>query len=321
MQVNKHKLLIHMNDKQGNIQTLTYNIFNTDVATRWVNIVKKNINNPIKTILQNMTAKDINSLREKLDGCVHTINKYYDKKLPLHGDVEQLDTEILNYLHEEFEVYGDRIEDLTVTNPVDWWNKELHEAFLQLNNYIHNYEDINHLIKEGGFPNMAGLFDHLPAGEHSPLEDSDYLYMTTQFVWGGLYLGYNTLGKDFLAIAKDNDIEVLDRDQVRPQQRFATEAWMSYNADSDDSPWNLMQWDHWYKGLTDEQRSKIPVDSRRNLGLGRIWIGSVNLNTLPKRKLMEPDLDKWRVSNSDLRARWNTEVFGTFTDIHSIEIK
>ena len=40
-------------------QTLTYNIFNTDVATRWVNIVKKNINNPIKTILQNMTAKDI----------------------------------------------------------------------------------------------------------------------------------------------------------------------------------------------------------------------------------------------------------------------
>ena len=50
MQVNKHKLLIHMNDKQGNIQTLTYNIFNTDVATRWVNIVKKNINNPIKTI-------------------------------------------------------------------------------------------------------------------------------------------------------------------------------------------------------------------------------------------------------------------------------
>ena len=36
---------------------------------------------------------------------------------------------------------------------------------------------------------------------------------------------------------------------------------------------------------------------------------------------MEPDLDKWRVSNSDLRARWNTEVFGTFTDIHSIEIK
>ena len=84
IQENKYKLLIHMNDKQGDIQTLSYNIFDTGVATRWVNIVKKNINSPVKTILQNMTANDINSLREKLDGCVHTINKYYDKKLPLH---------------------------------------------------------------------------------------------------------------------------------------------------------------------------------------------------------------------------------------------
>ena len=164
---------------------------------------------------------------------------------------------------------------------------------------------------------MAGLFDHLPAGEHSPLEDSDYLYMTTQFVWGGLYLGYNTLGKDFLAIAKDNDIEVLDRDQVRPQQRFATEAWMSYNADSDDSPWNLMQWDHWYKGLTDEQRSKIPVDSRRNLGLGRIWIETAKKHYFKKKT--NGTTRQVESLNSDLELM-NTEVFGTFTDIHSIEI-
>ena len=323
MQVHCNKLIVNMNDNKGNVHALVYNIFNTPVAKKWIDIINDNIQakNKIKTNLQNMSVTDIDTLREKLDNCVSIINEHYDKQLPLHGDVAELNTEILNYLHEEFEVYGDRIEDLTITNPVDWWNTQLHDAFLQLNNYIHNYEDVMYIKEQGGFPHMAGLFDYLPAGDHSKLEDADYLYMTTDFRWGGIYLGYNTLGKDFLGVSKDNDMEVLDRDQVRPQKHFAAESWINFNSDAPSSPWNLIKWDAWYQGLTPEQQVKVPVDSRSQLGLGRIWVGNINLEVLPMRESIEPNLEKWSIPNSEARSRWNTEVFSTFTDVHSIEIQ
>jgi len=314
-----NEIKINMIDGNDDIHAIRYLIFDSGIAKRWIDLINSNNkeSNTITSDIKNWNVEQINTIKDKLDECVNIINKDYDTPLPTHGDKKLLDTEILNFLHEEFEVYGDRIEDLTVTNPVEWWNHKLHDAFLKLNSYIHLYEDLLLIKNEGGFPNMSALIDYLPGGRHEELQDIDYLFMTTQFKWGGLYLGYNTLGKDYLGVFKDNDLEVLERDQVRPQQHFASESWLNFNSGRETNVWTMIKWEKWYNSLSTELQAKIPVNSRRHLGLGRIYIGELDLKHLPLRESIEPQLDKW---NQECQSQWNKKVFTTFTGIHSIEI-
>lgn len=320
-----HKVTLHFKDIKDEILTINYNIFNTDIAKRWSRVVEynKKQNRKIKSRIQSTTIEDEAHLKEKLNLCIHTINEVYDKKLPICDNLN-IDEKILNYLHEEFEKYGDR----KIENAI------LDEAFLLLNNLIHEYEDLNDLKIHKRFPNMMGLFNYFPVNqpygwipiqppegnnEKYYLTKSDYLYMTTQFRWGGLYLGYNTLGKDYFAVGKNNDIEVLERDQVRPQKLFSSEFYTIFSSESYDSPHSLIVWDKWYKSLSKELREKVPIESRVDLGLGRIWLGQIDLHSLPFREKIEKNFDYWNTPNSEARSKWNTEVFKKIKSLVDLE--
>jgi hypothetical protein len=45
--------------------------------------------------------------------------------------------------------------------------------------------------------------EHLP--EYVPLEEKHKLWLTTEEHWGDLLLGYATIGKDFMDLARNND--------------------------------------------------------------------------------------------------------------------
>lgn len=271
----------------------------------------------LKTRLTNVGLNNVSFLMESINGVLSNINGKYDKDLPIFTDTSQLDNEILNYLHEEFEVYGDRMEDL---KEMGIWDIDLHENFLALNEFIHMIETAMH-GEENQFPNFSALSDFLPAGIFEPLKEEDILFLGDSFEWGGLYTGYNTLGKDYLSIAPENDQEVVERDEVRPQVRFSTETWFNFGPDMQDT--HRESFYRWYKSLSKELQDKIPIGDFRALSLGRYKLGRLIIDETFLE--FHPVLKDWYlpsgpsyghvIGTESYKKDWNNEVFSTFTDL------
>lgn len=303
-------------DCDGEYHPLIFRLYDSDLVDRWIEITKKNQQNPnsyINCSFTNVSYSQITSVRNKLTECLKRINSVYDEPLPLYEEVSELNTAELNYLHEEFERYGDRQEELEKT---DWWTVEMHNDFLELNELIHLHEDVNS-SKTAAFPNMAVLYDYYPQGLHESIKDIDRLWLTPELHWGEMYLGYNTLGKDWLKVFLDNDLEVIEREHVRPQERFAAETWINFGPDSD----GLHEYhcfEKWYLNLPPEIQKKVPIDNLSKLNFGRFKIGILKTTDDFIRKY-GGTRSEWEERSGKLKKDWDDNVFSKFTGIVSIE--
>lgn len=294
---------------------LAYQLFDNPITERWSKMTEESIDKKYE-IYSRFTNKDMDNidyLIVEINKVIVIINETYDKTLPVFIDLKQLDIAILNYLHEEFEVYGDKIIELQKKNT---WSEVMHNAFLRLNEWIHIIESAIHNETEK-FPNYTALYDFLPAGIHEPMTEEDKLFLETKYKWGGLYCGYNTLGKDFFAVSMDNDLEVIDREMVRPQRRFAAETWLNFGQDS-------VHFDirhafyKWYKGLTDEQKSKVPINDLNELTLGRLTLGYLIITDDFLK--FHPKYIDWTTPNHECKRRWNKEIFSKAKEIINITL-
>jgi len=309
-------MTINFLDDNNETHKIRFYIYKSNLAHRWRKMVMANQEQEkeLNYKFTNRTYDQISKVRQDLNLVVQNINLTYDKKLPIFDDVEVLNTDILNYLHEEFEEYGDRIPELT--NPVTWWTKELHDYFLKLNELIHLHEDVLK-SKDAAFANMALLFDYYPQEIFSPILERDKLFLKADLHWGKVYLGYNTLGKDWLKVHLDNDIEVLKRGQVRPQKRFAAETWINFGPDG--SPYYQYQsFEQWYMSLDSELQKLVPIDNLNELCLGRFIIGEVIIDNY--FLAFDPIKENWLIPSSSTKKRWNQQVFSKFRKIKEIYI-
>lgn len=321
----KAVLKVVFTTKDGGTLPVSYNLYEDNpVVERWLDMTKQSLNTnmEIKGRITNNEFNNISYLMEQINGVLSFINENYDKELPTFTDFNELDSVILNYLHEEFEVYGDRIIELQEKNE---WTKELHEKFLALNEFIHMIETAIHGA-EHKFPNFSCLYDFLPAGLHEPVTEIDKLFLEDRFEWGGLYCGYNTLGKDYLSIAPENDWEVIARDEVRPQIRFAAETWMNFGPDMTNTIRESFY--SWYLTLSPEVQAKVPINDMHKLSLGRYKLGRVIIDD--SMLAIEPEVSKWftpsgpsvawALGDESCKTRWNREVFSQVNGIKSIHI-
>lgn len=311
-------LKITFTDYQNIDHSLHFLIFDSSLANRWINIVKKNQAHSEKYInarFTNTTYKNISRVRTKLTNCLTRINRVYDKQLPLYFDMEELTSVELNYLHEEFEVYGDRMQSL-IDDKNSGWSKDMHEDFLELNELIHLYEDVLK-SKTAEFQNMAALFDYYPQEFHEPILEKDKIWLTPYLKWGDIYLGYNTLGKDWLKVHCDNDIEVIEREQVRPQERFAAEAWINFGPDSG-GWWTIYSFEKWVESLPINIRNKVPIDNLNKLCYGRFKIGEIIIDDTFISKY-GGSKEGYQQLRSDDKLNWNLTVFSEFKKIKKIE--
>lgn len=333
-----------MNEKQKYIKfhfelrdktplVLTYELQANSLRERWIAHHNKRTSEPdtyLNLKISNKTAKDKVYLMEKLNSIINKINAFYDRQLPLFTDVKEIDRTILNYLHEQFEEYGERHqtiimdgkyhENLINGNPDVWpgvrFDKDFHEAWLDLNEWIHITESAMDTT-EDMFPGFSCLVHTYPPVPGEPIEEMDKLFLESNFYWGGLYLGYNTLGKDYAHTAQDNDVRVIPNNQVKVQTLFSTEMWLNFSDGTILGKQSELNFYQWYKSLDPEIQKLVPIDNLNKLALGRYYMGNILLDSTFLN--YHPNQNDW-ISDSDLRKRWNLDVFSQIETAVKVEV-
>jgi hypothetical protein len=120
-----------------------------------------------------------------------------------------------------------------------------------------------------------------------------------------------------MAVWKDNDLDVINRDMVKPQKRFAAEAWMNFNIDQSQSV-KIGTFLHWCNQLPLETQKKIPFHNLNSLTLGRFAIGDliIDRNFLK----IDPNPSHWNTYRHDCKLKWNHEVLTTFRTVERVRI-
>lgn len=306
-------LEVKIKDKFDQYHFITYKIQKSHLASRWVGLTKLNLKNPrysVTSSFNNKTVLDVPEITQQINNIVLRINQMYDKELPTY---EVIDNSKLNYLHEEFEIFGERYDELRLSNKFSY---ELEDNFFALNEHIHMCEDAM-ITEPGTWGGFGILYDIQPLGIHLPIMEMDKLLLETGFSWGRLYLGYNTLGKDWLSVAKDNDVEVIERDMVKPQKRFAAESWLNFNIDQEEH-YKVSSFINWCSTLPLDIRKKVPFNNLNQLTLGRFPIGDVIINDTFLN--IDPNPDHWKTYRHDCKLQWNHKVLTTFRSVEDIRI-
>jgi hypothetical protein len=304
---------------------LTYKLHPNSLTAKWTNIINRRSSNNtgLELKITNKTSADLEKLMIKLNSIVTDINKYYDHPLPLFTTTNEIDQNILNYLHEEFERYGERHSIISgkyrelVGDPNVWpgnsFNSNFHQLWLDLNQWIHITESAMHSTN---FPNFSCLIQYTPFEEQgAAITDEDGLFLDSTFSWGRLYLGYNTLGKDYMHAFYDDDKRVIINNQIKVQEWMSSEVWLNFNPDVnlDHKAFELLFW-KWFKTLPN-----TPPLNLNELRLGRYYLGELIFDQTFLD--FHPNYNDWLlVDNRELRKKWNTEVFSKIVKATGIKI-
>jgi hypothetical protein len=329
--------------EDGSPLILTYNLQDNSLTPKWIDCVnqRKSETNPpskfkklfkrdqfpkdpLELKITNKTIDDLESLMIKLNSIVSQINKYYDEQLPLFNTTKEIDHVILNYLHEQFERYGERNEQLlnigygNLTGdparfPGRVFNVEFHQLWLDLNQWIHITESAN---QKDDWPDFSCLVQYLPFKEQGALiEEEDKLFLDLDGRWGHLYLGYNTLGKDYLSAYHDDDKRVITNNQVKVQKYLSTEVWLNFGKDTVDAhKEHESRFWRWWKTLGDDI-SFVGIDK---LALGKYYLGKISFDQTFLD--FHPVYEDWLVTNSDIRREWNLQVFKKIVKATGVKI-
>lgn len=313
--------------ENGDPLVISYILHDTSLRDRWTQLVDTRNLDPepkFNLSIANKTTANIPQLMSEINTIVSKINQYYDKILPEFTDTTDIDRVKLNYLHEEFENYGERhaacmAEQSYGTGDDTWQRKRFnlgfHETWLKLNEKIHHTESAMMCSPDDPFFMCSTQF--YPFEQGMPIKPEDKLFLTTDIDWGDLYLGYNTLGKDYMDTCEDNDVRVITNGQIKVQEYFSTEVYLNFGVAGYKKSMESNFW-KWYSQLPAETQKLIPITDRNALSLGRYFIGSVIFDNAFLD--LHPILEDWENGNKDIRKKWSLEVFSKVKEIVKIVV-
>jgi hypothetical protein len=328
-------LVVTASNKNNELLHIKFKILDTDIGDRWLSMIKQNqeANHTIQANYRRILSpedrkENFDSFREN----ILKINSMYDVVLVDIISLEYLhaNQDVLNDLHEEFEIYGDRLQELLDTkyfnNPDEkpelanaTWpgrrqNFDLHDRFLRLNEQIHNFEAIfrNWETPDQGL--CTCLVDYLPAGIHQDLKPEDFFLFGSDLQWGWMYLGYNTLGKHWSSVLNENDIEVVRRNQVRPQARFAAEFYMHFGRPAIAYSGRIKFYNWW-------MRNNISELHEPDMRLSELALGYIPVAKIASYKINDGEATAIPNIYSHKDAKdWNVNVWSKFNKIINVEI-
>jgi len=332
---NDRSLIVTASNKDEKLLHIKFKILDTDISNRWLDMIAQNqeANHTIQANYRRILSPE--DRKENFDNFrenILKINSMYDVVLDDIISLEHLhaNQDVLNDLHEEFEIYGDRLQELLdakyFNNPDEkpelanaiWPGKrqnfDLHERFLRLNEQIHNFEAIfrNWETPDQGL--CTCLVDYLPAGIHQDLKPEDFFLFGSDLQWGWLYLGYNTLGKHWSSVLNENDIDVVKRNAVRPQARFAAEFYMHFGRPSLTYV-NRVKFYNWW------MNNNLSEIHNPDMKLSELALGYIPMARISDYKIGDSESITVPATYSHKDAKeWNASVWSKFNKIVNIQI-
>lgn len=298
--------------QNGQPLQLTYYLQPNSLREKWLNEVKTYLNRSNASLnlkISNKNYLHLNELTEKINSIVKDINTAYNfNMLSFLSGTSDANREKLNSLHEKFEEYG--------ADKKLYLGEDVHRLWLDLNEWIHVTEvAMGTTVKD--FPEYSALVSVYPPYDGRRLEEKDKLFLTTDFSWGHLYLGYNTLGKDYMHACHDDDVRVVTNKQVKVQQRYSSEVWLCFQNKTYCQKTTELQFYKWYETIEQEAQEIIPIENLNALALGRYFLGHIVIDDDLLR--FHPIEDDWYF-NTEVQKRWNNEVFSQIKRVVEIEI-
>ena len=253
--------------------TLHYHLFDNPVQYQWQALVTSG-----ESIVPMFSNKPVISYIEELNAFA---DKLRFQPLPKTPSIEEL-----NVIHSMF---------VQQPNNEDW---------KRVNHLVHMIE--NNLVMD---LNYKLQFSVLGIGADVPIEEYHKLWLSTNYSdWGSLYLGYETVGKDWADIAQDNDT----LDDLAVQEYIGTETVMSFQSQS---PYEKLIENDFFKWFR-QNPENVPIDNLNKLSLGRYVLGKLiitdTFTSFNKNPLV------WYMPNHVVKRQWNQEVLTSATAIESI---
>lgn len=195
----------------------------------------------------------------------------------------------LNDLHNEFVVNFEN----------DTWE--------DINTLIHILED--HLTKQ--LTDFQRTFNFYSKSNFNkiPIKEEFKLFLTTDNRWGNLLLGYATIGKDYIDVARNNDT----LDDLAVQQFITSETFMNFGSEQ---PYALYENKKFYKWAT-LSNMDIPLDNLNKLSLGRYLLGEVIITDT--FLTFHPVTSDWYVPNHICKLTWNKEMLKDDATVTNIQ--
>ena len=293
---------------------LDYLLQPNSLREKWINEIKTYQTKGKTSFTLNISNKNcshVGQLIEKLNSIIQELNdKYESEILLIINEKNGVNQKILNGLHEKFEEYGE--------NKFPYLGEHVHYLWLQLNEWIHITE-VAIETTEDKFPQYGAVITAYPPYPGRKLEEVDKLFLSTDFSWGHLYLGYNTLGKDYMSAVCDNDIRVILNKQIKVQEKYSSEVWLCFQNKTYTNMQKTkeLEFYQWYESLSQESQELVPIENLNILGLGRYYLGYILIN----KDLLEfhPITEDWW-TNQKIQKQWNNEVFSKVKRVIDVKI-
>ncbi|MGE0631653.1 MAG: hypothetical protein AB7O96_04555 [Pseudobdellovibrionaceae bacterium] len=195
--------------------TLQFKLFDSTVIRKFSELTKKALSTKAAPSRVNfyheLTQEEVAEKTKEINQCVDQIHDYYKKsfleKVDLAGDLPSK----LNSLHMEFHLFEDNhMEDYPI-----------HPVFHQINVLIHQVENALLFFKYGrGLPHFVFALD---PSERFELTDEECKELTMQRKFGDLILSYDTIGKSLPQAFTSRDLQLIERQLIRPKSTIGTE--------------------------------------------------------------------------------------------------
>jgi len=297
-------LAVTMVDRSDRSHTLKYRLYDSDLTRKWLAVTAGCLADSaeIKTVFYNHL--DFADLAEQIRSLIDDINLGSDRKIHCAKDIDRQE---LNRLHHEMELFLD--SNLKEEYPY------LVQKFIRLNELIHQCEQAAANTANQG-SSFSCMYSY-PGRGHHQLQQRDLLMLDTEMRWGGLYLGYATVGKDWFSVYMDRDIQLIKQQQVTIQRQFNAETLLCFCAGLPPHG-HTSRFMDWTRGLDSEVRELIPLDDVAGLRLGKLRLGDIIIDH--QFLALDPDPWHWQAYGHPCRTRWNRLVFSQMRSIKSIAL-
>jgi hypothetical protein len=240
-----HVILKHKTDSAAPRQRLSFRLINTPVTELWLETIRETIADPNFKVYYNQmatfipTLEKIHSIWDEMYQGVQAANskQWVDVdyiSMPEHFNPDENPQALLNHLHYEFHRFEEAVatERWRVINdaydPLQIVNVLIHKLEQMTTMWFSNFPLDKTLLVSTFFIHRINPNDGNPLLSVRSIPNELYQYWNPSDADGVLLLGYHTIGKNLFHCYKDNDVNLVKMNMIRPQINLGTETQMYF---------------------------------------------------------------------------------------------